>query len=264
MRPVGRPRSPTANTRRQGAADPTNAGMSVLIALGAALAYGSADFGVGLASRRLAVGPVSAISQFFGLLAAVVAVVLVHGVGPTVAALCWGSLSGLGSAAGTLALFHGLSVGRMNVVATFSGVLAALVPAVVGIAMGNRLSPAALAGIIIAIPAIGFVGWQPNATDQRAVWTAVMFGCLAGLSYSLLFVALDRAGTQSGAWPLIPGQAISVALVTPFVRSGLKASPKPSGATWILAICAGLVGGTGNLLYLAAVGRGRNQPMVWR
>jgi hypothetical protein len=32
----------------------------------------------------------------------------------------------------------------------------------------------------------------------------------------LLFIALDRAGTRSGAWPLIPGQAVALLSVLPF------------------------------------------------
>ena len=71
--------------------------------------------------------------------------------------------------------------------------------------------------------------------------------------------ALHRAGPgrrpHAGAWPLIPGQAVSLLLVVPFAR----AAPKP-GQGWrpfaALAVGAGPLSGTANLLFLAATGHG--------
>jgi drug/metabolite transporter (DMT)-like permease len=223
----------------------------------AALAYGTSDFAAGVASRRFAPGPVTAVAQIFGLLTAAVALVLFPGVGPTAVVLGWGAISGLGSAMGTLSLYHGLSVGRMGVVATLSAVLTAVIPAVVGLASGDHLSIPAEAGIAIAIPAIALVSWQRKPNDGTATRAGLVFGVLAGLGFTLLFIALDRAGTRSGAWPLLPGQAVSVLLVAPFAVHALASSGKPSRSAGALTIGAGVVSGTANLLFLAATGRGQ-------
>jgi drug/metabolite transporter (DMT)-like permease len=165
--------------------------MGALLGLMAAVAYGTSDFAAGVASRRFAPGAVTAVAQIFGLITAAVALVLFPGVGPTAVVLGWGAVSGLGSAVGTLSLYHGLSVGRMSVVATMSAVLTAVIPAVVGLASGDHLSILAIVGIVLAIPAIGLVSWQRKTDGGTAARAGVIYGVLAGLGFALLFIALD-------------------------------------------------------------------------
>jgi drug/metabolite transporter (DMT)-like permease len=230
--------------------------MAIVLALGAALAYGISDFAAGVASRRFSAGPVTGVAQTLGLLTAAVAVITFPGAGPKAAALEWGALSGLGSATGTLSLYQGLSVARMSVVATLAGVLTAVIPVIVGIALGNHLSVGAAAGILLAIPAIALVSWQPEPDDRSAARAGVLYGMLAGLGFALLFIALDRAGTDSGAWPLLPGQTVSLLPIAPFAYRGLKASGRPSRAVAGMALGAGVLSGSANLLFLAATGHG--------
>lgn len=229
--------------------------MGGLLALVAAVAYGTSDFVAGVASRRLSAGPVTVTVQACGLVAAGLAVLLFPGTGPAVAALTWGSVSGIGSAAGTLSLYRGLSAGPMSVVATVSSVLTAVIPAVVGIALGERLAAAAIAGMSIAVLAIGLISWQPGSGDGRRVRAGLGYGVLAGMGFALLLIALDRAGTHAGAWPLVPGQAVSLLLTAPFGR-GIRELRSARGPA-ALTIGAGLLGGTANLVYLAATGRGQ-------
>ncbi|MEO8966843.1 MAG: DMT family transporter [Solirubrobacteraceae bacterium] len=230
--------------------------MAVVLALGAALAYGTSDFAGGLASRRFAAGPVTAVIEAVGLLAATAAVLLFPGAGPSATVLAWGAVSGVGTGVGALSLYHGLSIGRMSVVATLAAVLTAVIPVIVGVALGNRLSVGAEAGIAIAFPAIGLTSWQRLASDRHAARAGVLYGVLAGLGFALLFVALDRAGTHSGAWPLIPGQLVAVLLVAPFAYRGLNASGNPRRSAVALTLGAGALSGIANLLFLAATGRG--------
>jgi drug/metabolite transporter (DMT)-like permease len=231
--------------------------MAVLLSVLAALAYGISDFGAGLASRRFSAGPVTGVAQTLGVITTVAAVILFPGSGARPAALEWGALSGVGSAVGTLSLYHGLSVARMTVVATLSAVLTAVVPVIVGIALGNQLHFGAGLGVLIAIPAIAMVSWQPNATGRRPAGQGALYGMLAGLGFALLFIALDRAGTDAGAWPLLPGQTLSLALIAPFAYRGLKDAGRPSSTATALTLGAGVLSATANLLFLAATGHGQ-------
>lgn len=230
--------------------------MAVVLALLSAFAYGTSDFAAGLASRRFSAGPVTTVAQALGVLTTVVAVVLFPGSGPKAAALEWGALSGVGSAVGTLSLYHGLSVARMSVVATLSAVLTAVIPVIVGIALGNHLHVFAAAGVVIAIPAIAFVSWQPGV-PRRGANAGLLYGLLAGLGFALLFIALDRAGTQAGAWPLLPGQIVSVLLIAPLGYRALGAAGRPAAWVAVLTLVAGVLSGTANLLFLAATGHGQ-------
>ncbi|GHE95497.1 multidrug transporter [Streptomyces spiralis] len=228
--------------------------VGALLALLASLAYGSADFAAGVGSRRLAAGPVTMFVQAFGLLAAGAGVLLIPGAGPTTHALTWGALSGLGSAMGTLALYRGFSVGAMSVTATCSAVLTAVIPAIVGLLLGDHLSLLAMVGIVLAVPAVSLVSWQPQSGQRGRA--GLTHGIVAGAGFALLFVALDRAGTASGAWPLVPGQAAALLLVLPFAcRAHLwKAGWRPAA---LPTVVAGILTGTANLLFLAATGHGQ-------
>lgn len=230
--------------------------MAILFALLAAVAWGVADFSGGLGSRGLGAPRVAVTTQTLGLVTAGVAVLLFPGVGPRASALEWGALSGFGSAVGTMSLYHGLAVGRMTVVATLSGVLTAVVPVIVGLALGNTLGLGAALGIVIAIPAILLVSWRPEPDGELSPRAGLPYGLLAGLGFGLLFVALDRAGTRSGAWPLIPGQFISVLLIVPFVMRGLRQRAALARGPVLLTLGAGILSGTANLLFLAATGHG--------
>lgn len=230
--------------------------MAILLALLAALAWGVADFAGGLGSRGLDAPRVALSTQALGLLAAGIAVVLFPGVGPKLSPLAWGALSGVGSGVGTMALYQGLALGRMSVVATLSGVLAAVLPVIVGLTLGNTLDAAAAAGIVIALPAILLVSWQRERNPRASAWPGVLYGTLAGMGFGLLFIALSRAGTRSGAWPLIPGQLVSVVLIAPFALRAVRGGVEWSARAVALTLAAGIVSGTANLLFLAASGRG--------
>lgn len=241
--------------------------MGVLLALLAALAYGTGDFAAGLASRRLAPALVALVVEFVALAAAVVGVLFVAGTGPTPSVLWWGALSGVGMALGTLSLYHGLSVARMSVVAPVCAVLNAALPVGVGLLLGEQLSALAVAAIMAAILAIALVSQGGGDTEgagdtarpagRSGTGPGLLWGSLAGAGFALLFVSLDRAGTGSGAWPLVPSQLVSILLVGPFAW----AVRHPPPGAWRTAArplaLAGVTSGAATLLFLAATGVGQ-------
>jgi drug/metabolite transporter (DMT)-like permease len=230
--------------------------VAILLALLSALTYGISDFGAGVVSRRSDAGVVSLILLMIGLMCAAVAVAIDPGVGPRGGALAWGAASGLGSGGGTLALYHGFAVGRMTIVATLSAVVSAVVPAIVGLSTGDTLNAVTLAGIVIAIPAIALVSWHPDPAQRGEARSSLVFGLLPGLCFALLFIALDRAGTRSGAWPLIPGEIVGVLVLVPYgVHRARKVGLPARGDAWLL-IAVGVIGGLAGLLFLLATGHG--------
>ncbi|HET9719106.1 MAG TPA: DMT family transporter [Solirubrobacteraceae bacterium] len=231
--------------------------MAVLLALLSAACYGTGDFSAGLASRRYSAAPVTAAVTAVGMLLACLAVLAFGSRTPNLAELLWGALSGVGSAVGTFALYHGLSVGRMSVVATLSAILTAVIPVLVGITLGNRLGVSAAAGIVIAIPAIALVSWQSEEHRRSGENSGALFGAIAGLGFAVLLIALDRAGTRAGAWPLVPGEGVAVLLLLPLAFRGVSEKGRPSRSAAWLTMIAGALAGTGNILYLAATGHGQ-------
>jgi uncharacterized membrane protein len=229
--------------------------VGVLLGLLSALAYGSSDFAAGVGGRRSDPNAVTVLAQPWGLVAAIVAVVVMQPPAPTVTSMVWGAISGIGTAVGTLALYRGLAVARMSVVAPVSAVLAAALPALVGIVTGDRLSWIGWTGIVLVLPAIALVSRHEDPADKGKP-SGVLEGSVAGAGFALLFIGLDRAGTDAGSWPLVAGQAVGVLLLgaaTLWVRPPRDAW----GAAMVPAVITGVLGGAANLLFVAATGAGQ-------
>ncbi|HLI58907.1 MAG TPA: EamA family transporter [Solirubrobacteraceae bacterium] len=230
--------------------------MAILFALVSAACYGTSDFCAGLLSRRYAAEPASALIIALEILGSALAVALYPGHGPSVRALAWGAVSGLGGGTGTLFLYRGLAAGAMTVVGTVSGVLAAVVPVLVGLALGNHLTAGEAAGIAIAVPAIALVSWQPHAEDTAGARSAAVYGALAGCGFALLFVGLDRAGTRAGAWPLLPGQAVGFCVVAPFALRRIVSAGRPELRDLPFVMSSGVLASAAALFFLVASGHG--------
>ena len=107
-----------------------------MLGLAAAAAWGAGDFGGGLTSRRAPVFGVVLLSQFVGM-----AIALGHrhrsAASPcrrgTDLLLCL--VAGILGGIGITALYRGLAIGRMGIVAPVTGVLAAVIPVIGGIVL---------------------------------------------------------------------------------------------------------------------------------
>jgi drug/metabolite transporter (DMT)-like permease len=233
--------------------------MSILFALLAALCFGTGDFLAGLASRRLDFRIVGACAQSLGLLSAMLAVLLFPGDGLDGHVVLWGALAGVGNGVGALMLYYGLTVGRMSVVATLSGLTGAVLPVLVGVFDGDSISALSAAGAVIAVPAIALVSWQPAAEGKEAEGTGsgAIWGFLAGIGFALFFVGLDQAGTDSGAWPIAVNQAIAALIAIPLAAQVLLVRrPRISRRGAILTLTAGLSLGLASIALLTAFDTG--------
>ena len=230
--------------------------MAIALALLSALSYGVSDYLAGVMSRAWDARLVTAAAQLIGVITAIIAVLMFPGGGPAAAPLLWGAASGVGSALGVLALYQGLAVGSMSVVAPVCGVLTCVIPAAVGVALGDQLTVAELVGIILTIPAVGLVSRQPATVPEGPAAASVLYGLAAGAGFGLLFVALDQAGSHHGAWPLLPGQAVSLVLVAPFAVNGARHTASPAAKTLAITVIAGVLSGAANLLFLLATRHG--------
>jgi drug/metabolite transporter (DMT)-like permease len=221
--------------------------MSVLLALGAAIAYGLSDFIGGVASRRATVWPVALTACLGAALGTVVLAVFVPG-DPSGADFAWALLAGVGSGTGTAFLYRGFARGRMGVVAPVSAVGAALLPAVIGIATGERPTTIVWVGMLVALPGIWLVSREPAPADAPASSAeGLLDGVLAGLGFGLLFAALGQVPEGAGFWPVVANQAVSM-LAVAVAAWLLGGDPVPRrGADWV-----GLAAGV--LATLAVVG----------
>jgi drug/metabolite transporter (DMT)-like permease len=226
--------------------------MGVLLALGAAVAYGLSDFIGGLASRRTSAWPIAFVGAAGSLAAALVLAVAVPGEA-TGTDLAWGALAGVGSGTGGAFLYRGLAAGRMGVVAPVSAVGAALLPVVVAVATGERPSSLVWAGILAALPGIWLVSREPGAAGGLA--DGLLDGVLAGAGFGLLFAATGQIPDEAGWWPTAVTQAVALVAVA-LTATVLRAGWVPRHATELWGLAAGLLGTAGVVCFLLATQTG--------
>jgi drug/metabolite transporter (DMT)-like permease len=230
--------------------------MTVLLGLASAVGFGIADFLGGYAAKRSPAVAVVAASQAWGLAVALVAVPLLgaaHMAGRDVAlAAC----AGLLGAAGLLALYRGLALGRMGVVAPTSAVLVAVLPIAWGLAQGERPGPWASAGIVLALLAVVLVTRQPGGPGtDRQVLTSVARGAAAGVAFGTVFVLFAETGGRSEYGPILVTRVVSVAglALGVLVARGPVWQRTARDAT---VAATGALDLAGNILFLAAVREG--------
>ena len=223
--------------------------MGILLALAAALLYGSSDFGGGLASRRFGSLQVTVIGSAAATVLAWATLIMVGGAGPSFRAVAWGLASGLAGGAGTLALYRGLARGQMSVVGPVSAVGAAVVPVAAGVAMGERPSVLAIAGVLVSLPAIVLVA--ASGSVRGKLGAGLLDGLVAGLAFGILFLGLAQAGRNAGLWPVASEQTGTL-LVTLAVAVKTRASLRIPVRAAGLPVLAGAAGMAATLAYFYA------------
>lgn len=184
-----------------------------LLALTASLSWGLGDFLAGLRTRRLPVVTVLVVSQAAGF-ATIALVVAVRGTGPPDGRyLAYAALAGVAGAVGLAALYQGLAVGPMSIVAPISAT-AAVVPVVVDLASGGRPSSVQAVGIGLAVVGVVLASRPPGSggVRQRA-GKGVALALVAALSFGLLLTALGEASEGDPYWGTLTMRATSFSLL---------------------------------------------------
>lgn len=230
--------------------------MALILALGAALAYGAADFTGGAVTKRAGTVRVVFLSQLIGTGLTLLLAPFMASFPPSQEGLWWGAAAGIGGGMGVLLLYRGLAIGRMSVVAPITGVEAAGIPVVFALMVGERPSALALGGVVLGLCAVGLVSSAPAApglVENRMAGIPQALG--AGLAFGVFFICLDQAPDGAGIWPLLGARASSItliAIVALIARAKLTPPPgtlRPIAGTGLLDVAA-------NVLYLLATQRG--------
>jgi drug/metabolite transporter (DMT)-like permease len=236
--------------------------VTVVLGLAAALLYGIGDFAGGIASRKHTAVTVLLLSYPVGavLMAAMLPLFPGH---LDAKAPGYGAAGGFAGLVGVVLLYGLMTVAPINVVSPVSAVLAAIVPVVVGVAIGERPAVAAWLGIVLGLGAVVLVSRTSEENPHGRIAPRVLaLACLSGFGFGLYFVLLARAGDHSGLWPLVVSRFASAALIVPlakargalaFVRGRMLAVVVLAGACDALANMCFLLATRHGLLSLASV-----------
>jgi len=241
-----RPERPTA--------DPAGPGLAVvLLGLGSAIAWGAGDFGGGWTGRR---APVLGIGIGVDAIGAILMVGLALAIGeplPGATTLLLAALAGVFAVAGIVGLYTGLAIGRMGVVAPVTGLIAALLPVVVGFARQGMPGTEVVAGIGCALIAVVLVS---RSHDPDAGRSGIEYALVGGIGLGLFNVAVGAFPEHRVAWPLVVIKGAALIALVAIVVVGRRPWRIPRPVLPALVAVA-LLDLAGNGLYVLATQAGR-------
>lgn len=241
--------------------------MVILLGLAVAAALGSSDFLGGFSARRSTIGSVVVTSQSVSLVIAAAAVAVISApVAPT-RDLVLGACSGVAVIIGVTALYRGLAIGRMSVVASLSALGTTIIPVAWGVTHGEDPGVIALMGAAVAMAAVVLVA-RPAAVDTereaaasparpaRRIRAELTYSVVAAVGFGVATVLYSEVGSDAGTWPALVARSVSVPIalvaVGLFMRSSLLPHPEDR---WFV-VGAGALEGVANVLILIALRRG--------
>jgi drug/metabolite transporter (DMT)-like permease len=227
--------------------------LAVALALGASLSYGVGDFLGGLTSRRLHVLTVLALSQVAGAVAVAVWALVEREAFPGGGATAAACAAGLCGAVGLTALYRGMAVGAMGVVAPISSV-AAVIPFTYGLARGERPTLLQVAGVVVALAGLVLVS-RASDGGGAAVAAGVGLALIAAVGFGLYFVFLGEAATESVPWAVLVARTTSCALALAAVAL-TRVTLRPGRRLLAPVLAVGVFDVSANVLFALASTRG--------
>jgi drug/metabolite transporter (DMT)-like permease len=231
--------------------------LSILFGLGAALAWGAADFTGGLASRRTGAYRAALYGEFFGLLFIIAAAFFIEGPLPGWSALALALAAGAIGTTGLLTLFQAVIHGKMSIAMPVSALLAAALPVLVGSIIEGFPGIVTFFGFVLALAAIWLIS-QEDGKDGRflARLSDLRLPLLAGIGFGSFFILMDLAARDTALWPMLVSRAGGVIIVVVYMLFR-RDSWRLGRDVWpVLVLNAFLdVGGTAFYVLASQVGR---------
>ena len=226
---------------------------AVLLALGASVAWGCADFLGGLYARRYSVPPVTLLAQLGGLAGTAVALAIAGG--PSGIGIGLGALAGVFSGVGATTYYAALATGTMSVVAPISA-CGAVVSLGLALAFGERPSPLQLSGALLALAGAVLASFQEHRAGG-ASRLSIVLALATALCFGILLYVLGRAADAGGTFSALVGVRFAGAVVVGVWVASLATRPRfPGGRALAVVLFVGVLGTVANALYGFAAERG--------
>jgi uncharacterized membrane protein len=254
-----------------------------ILALAAAMLYGTADFLGGVASRRTRVFAVLALTVPAGALVVVLVALLGEatglggllghgGLGTSASAwawsaVAWAAASGVCGTVGLVAFYAGFAAAPISVVAPVAALVSAVLPVTVAIVGGERPAAGVIAGGLTCLVAIVLVSAQPARREKRqdgegkkggrlvasGRLLALGYGVAAGVGFGLFFLFLKNAGQSGVLWPVaISRSAGTVVALGIVLVTRTRPWPRGGGAVVGIALVSGAIDAAANVCYVLA------------
>ena len=249
--------------------------LAPLLALLSAASWGAADFAGGITTRLSSSVVAVLLTQGVGLGLAAILLVASAEPMPSQEALAWAAAAGVSGALGLAFFYLALSRGTMGLVAPLTALLAAAVPAIVGLLGGDDPGPLDLAGMVAALVAVVLISLPDRRLGAPVLptfhgsrvreWLLIL---AASLGFAGFFLGVDASHASGGEvwWPLfiikvagVAGVGLVVLVAWPLGRALVHRVPRA-------ALLTGTLGGAGdfggNLFFVMASDLGQLSVVV--
>ena len=250
--------------------------MVTILALAAAMLYGTADFLGGVASRRASAFAVLALTMPAGAVVMIIAALvggalkggaLESGAIGSWSAVGWAAASGVCGASGLVAFYAGFASAPISVVAPVAALVSAVLPVSVAVAGGERPGAGVIAGGLLCLIAIVLVSLQPSDPSAepgnagpgspRRHLRGLGYGVAAGVSFGLFFIFLKNAGQAGVLWPVaISRSAGTVVAFGIALATRTRLWPRAGGGIVRIALISGAIDAAANVCYVLATRAG--------
>jgi len=235
--------------------------MAIVLAAAACVSWGVAVFLGGTTARRL--GTFSALLFAQPLAVAVFAALVVgwRGGPPGQPRLLFAVAAGVVGLVGLACFYRAMAVGKISIVAPIAASTAVL-PVVVGLALGERPSIPQLVGMVLVLVGIALVSVERSSAGGRLrLLAGVGLAVLAALSFGAFFLLVKVASAADPYWTtLLQRATLTVVLFAIaflyLVQHRAIASPAGNRRLILTLVAIGLLGVGGDLFFAIATTRG--------
>jgi drug/metabolite transporter (DMT)-like permease len=225
---------------------------ALVLALGASLAWGVADFVGPLVARTLGALRVLFWAQVGGLVAIAITVA-VRGERPHGWLVLLAMPAALAGTLGLWAYYRGVAAGAISVVAPIAGA-SAVIPVVYGIATGDSPSALQLAGVACAIAGVVLASLE-HQEGARRVAAGAGLALLAAIGFGFYFPPMHAAGKADFWWASLVFRATALLVIATAVgaqRPDLRLRLRDLA----IVLAVGVGDTLGNVLFAASSGHG--------
>jgi drug/metabolite transporter (DMT)-like permease len=231
--------------------------LAIVLSLGSAACYGVSNFVGPQLARRHALVTVLLVSQMAALVACLAYLLAAGSSGLTGRETALAALAGAGNAGGLIGFYKAAELGPLSIAAPI-GALGAIVPAVWGIATGDRLPALEVVGLILAIAGAALVARRADDPDEAARYpdprASVVWAVASAIAFGVFLTALPPASESGRAWALLDARLVLVALIA--LWAGRRLAQVRLDRTSTQLAIPGLLLVAGTLLYTFALDHG--------
>jgi drug/metabolite transporter (DMT)-like permease len=190
--------------------------LAIVLALGSSACYGVSNFIGPQLARRHPLVDVIFISQLAALGVCIVYLLGAGGSALSTREVGYAALAGAGNAAGLIGFYKAAQLGPLSIAAPI-GALGAIVPALWGIATGDRLTAYEIAGMVLAIAGAALVARRAEDAEEEARYpdprASVGWAIASAVAFGVFLTAIPAASEGGRAWALLDSRVVLVALV---------------------------------------------------